>query len=165
MISEDIAFTIEHQGARTTGNEKLFLHLRRYADPEGIRKLCNVMITKDGYNNMIELGKDMKKDLDLLTSMYVCTYVHDMLSCTCICVHTYVYTYISLYAYIKPVLLCVLYIMLFKIMQLHSLYCIPFSLFSVLQIQNPLIFLLKCRLSHLQSLPLISSRPHPPIRY
>ena len=73
VISEDLAFTIEHQGARTTGNEKLFLHLRRYANPEGIRKLCIVMITKNGYDNMIELGRDMKKDLDLLTSMYVRT--------------------------------------------------------------------------------------------
>ena len=85
VISEDLAFTIEHQGARTTGNEKLFLHLQRYADPEGIRKLCDVMITKDGYNNMIELGKDMKKYLDLLTSTYI--HINDH---TCRCVPDYV---------------------------------------------------------------------------
>ena len=71
VISEDLTFTIERHCSRSTGNEKLFLHLRRDADPGSIRKLCDVMVRKKGYAMMNELGRDMRRELDLLTGMHV----------------------------------------------------------------------------------------------
>ena len=64
--------------SKSDGNEKLFLHLRRQADLNSIYKLCKVMMSKDGYQNMKRLGQEMKNYLDLLTSMYdMCVwYVH-----------------------------------------------------------------------------------------
>ena len=70
VISEDLAFTIKRH-CRSTGNEELFLHLRRDADPGSIHKLCDVMVRKKGYAMMNELGGDMRRELDLLTGMHV----------------------------------------------------------------------------------------------
>ena len=70
VISEDLAFTIKHH-CRSTGNEELFLHLGRNADLESIRKLCDVMVRKEGHAKMNELGRDMRRELDLLTGMHV----------------------------------------------------------------------------------------------
>ena len=78
VISERTAHIMENS-SKSDGNEKLFLHLRRQADPNSIYKLCKVMTSKDGYQNMIRLGQDMKNYLDLLTSMYdVCMYTYVM---------------------------------------------------------------------------------------
>ena len=71
MISKELSHNIKKQYV-DGGNEELFLHLQRNTGLKGIRKLCDVMMTKAGYDNMIELGQDMKKDLDLRT--YVCMY-------------------------------------------------------------------------------------------
>ena len=71
VISENLAFTIEHHCSRHTGNEKLFLYLRRQADPGSIRKLCDVMMREEGYKMMNKVGKDMARELDLLTGMQV----------------------------------------------------------------------------------------------
>ena len=71
VISEDLAFTIERHCSRSTGNDKLFLHLRRNADPGSIRKLCDVMVREEGYAMMNELGRDIRRELDLLTGMHV----------------------------------------------------------------------------------------------
>ena len=69
VISEDLAFTIKHH-CRSTGNEELFLHLRRYADPGSIRKLCDVMVRRKGYV-MNKLGRDIRRELDLFTGIHV----------------------------------------------------------------------------------------------
>ena len=82
VISEKLSHSIKNQ-CIGDGNEELFLYLQKNTSPKGIRKLCDVMMTKAGYDNMVELGQDMKKDLDLLTSTYVrindrtCRYVPD----------------------------------------------------------------------------------------
>ena len=68
VISEELAFTIKHH-CRSTGNEELFLHLGRNADPGSIRKLCDVMVREEGYAMMNELGRDMRRELDLHTGM------------------------------------------------------------------------------------------------
>ena len=66
VISEELVFTIKHH-CRSTGNEELFLHLRRNADLESIRKLCDVMVREEGYAMMNKLGRDIRRELDLLT--------------------------------------------------------------------------------------------------
>ena len=53
------------------GNQELFLYLRRQADPGSIRKLCDVMMREEGYAMMNKLGKDMARELDLLTGMQI----------------------------------------------------------------------------------------------
>ena len=73
VISEKLSHSIKNQCVGD-GNEELFLYLQKNIAPKGIRKLCDVMMSKAGYDNMIELGQDMKKDLDLLTSTDVCMY-------------------------------------------------------------------------------------------
>ena len=73
VISKELSHNIKKQYV-DGGNEELFLYLQRNTGLKGIRKLCDVMVTKAGYDNMIELGQDMKKDLDLLTSTYVRMY-------------------------------------------------------------------------------------------
>ena len=103
VISEDVAFLIKGC-SRSKGNEELFLHLQKHADQDSIPKLCHVMTNKDGYPNMILLGQDMNKDLDLLTSrcIHVNMYLHTCplsMSCTYsttgIVVNIYiVYTYV-----------------------------------------------------------------------
>ena len=71
VISEKLSHSIKNQCVGD-GNEELFLYLQKNTGPKGIRKLCDVMMSKAGYDNMVELGQDMKKDLDLLTSTYMC---------------------------------------------------------------------------------------------
>ena len=88
VISEDLAFTIERHCSRSTGNEKLFLHLRRNADPGSIRKLCDVMVREEGYAMMNELGRDIRRELDLLTGMHMY-----MLSCSSRCVYHFIASY------------------------------------------------------------------------
>ena len=70
VISEELAFTIK-QHCRSTGNGEIFLHLRRNADPGSIRKLCDVMVREEGYAMMNELGRDIRRKLDLVTGMHV----------------------------------------------------------------------------------------------
>ena len=84
VISKEVSHNIKKQYV-DGGNEELFLYLQKNTGPKGIRKLCDVMMSKAGYDNMVELGQDMKKDLDLLTSTYVC--IND---CTCHYVPDYV---------------------------------------------------------------------------
>ena len=67
VISKDVAHNIS-RCATDTGNEKLFLHLRNYANPDSISKLCDVMMGIAGYPRMSGLGRAMKEELDLLTS-------------------------------------------------------------------------------------------------
>ena len=67
VISEDVAHTVKHC-AIGRGNEELFLHLKNYADPDNISKLCDVMRSIAGYPRMSELGRAMKEELHLLTS-------------------------------------------------------------------------------------------------
>ena len=77
VISKELSHNIKKQHENQCvgdGNEELFLYLQRNTGPKGIRKLCDVMMSKAGYDNMVELGQDMKKDLDLLTSTYVRMY-------------------------------------------------------------------------------------------
>ena len=114
VISGRLSHSIKNQYVGD-GNQELFLYLRRHADLESIRNLCDVMDI-DGYPKMSKLGQDMKKYLYLLTSMYVCachrkhvckpfyvfvwcicTQVHastcsgcltgNMVACTCVCGH------------------------------------------------------------------------------
>ena len=69
VISGKLSHSIKDQYVGD-GNQELFLYLRRHADLEGIRNLCDVM-NIDGYPKMSKLGQDMKKYLYLLTSTYV----------------------------------------------------------------------------------------------
>ena len=69
VISERTAHIMENS-SKSDGNEKLFLHLQKQANPNSICKLCKVMTSKNGYQNMKRLGQKMKNYLDLLTSMY-----------------------------------------------------------------------------------------------
>ena len=41
----------------------LFLHMRDHGSLETVRRLCDVMIEKEGYPKMNSLGRDMKEDL------------------------------------------------------------------------------------------------------
>ena len=67
IISKDVAHAVEHHSIGE-GNEVLFVHLRKHASPDSISKLCDVMRSVSGYPRMIELGRAMKEELDLLTS-------------------------------------------------------------------------------------------------
>ena len=81
-ISGKLSHSIKNQYVGD-GNQELFLYLRRHADLEGIRNLCDVM-NIDGYPNMTKLGQDMKRYLYLLTSMYVLVIMYMYLyMCTC----------------------------------------------------------------------------------
>ena len=71
IISKDLAYTINHSSV-DRGNEVLFLHLRSYAGVNNIGKLCDVMISKDGYHSMQKLGQDMKEDLAKFTGKSIC---------------------------------------------------------------------------------------------
>ena len=78
VISDSIAHTVK-TCSTCEGNEELFLHLRRQADPISIYKLCKVLTSRNGYQNMIRLGQDMQDFLDLLTSMYdMCMYTYSV---------------------------------------------------------------------------------------
>ena len=71
IISKDLAYTINHSSV-DRGNEVLFLHLRSYAGVRNIGKLCDVMISKDGYHAMQKLGQDMKEDLAKFIGKSIC---------------------------------------------------------------------------------------------
>ena len=79
VIPSRLAHAIKHHCSEE-GTEELFLHFRENADPESINKLCDAMISKRGYANMIKLGEDMKKDL-ISKCVWVCVCV-----CVCVCV-------------------------------------------------------------------------------
>ena len=70
VISGKLSHVIKNQYVGD-GNQELFLYLRRQADPGSIRKLCDVMMREEGYAMMNKLGKDMARELDLLTGMQV----------------------------------------------------------------------------------------------
>ena len=70
VISGKLSHIIKNQYVGD-GNQELFLYLQRQADPGSIRKLCDVMVREEGYAMMNELGRDMRRELDLLTGMYV----------------------------------------------------------------------------------------------
>ena len=70
VISGKLSHVIKNQYI-SDGNQKLFLYLRRQADPGSIRKLCDVMVREEGHVMMNKLGRDMRRELDLLTGVYV----------------------------------------------------------------------------------------------
>ena len=70
VISGTLSHSIKNQYVGD-GNQELFLHLRRQADPKSIRKLCDVMVREEGYAMMNKLGKDMARELHQLKGMYV----------------------------------------------------------------------------------------------
>ena len=78
IISDTLAHTIKHTTVNS-GNEELLLYLRKYADVKSIGKLCDVMISKDGYRSMQKLGQDMKEDLAKFTGKSVCVWCTEYL--------------------------------------------------------------------------------------
>ena len=70
VISGQLSHSIKNQYV-DDGNQELFLYLRRQADPGSIRKLCDVMVREEGYAMMNKLGRDIRRELDLLTGMHV----------------------------------------------------------------------------------------------
>ena len=122
IISAQVSHTISHCDVGR-GNEVLFDHLKNHADPDSISKLCDVMRSIAGYPRMSELGRDMKEELDLLTSKSSCvemwsdpvldSRVYSTMHCgvcafmylftsipkltTCTCLHTH-YMYLSTYS-------------------------------------------------------------------
>ena len=101
VITGKLSHTIENQYVGD-GNEELFLYLRRQADPGSIRKLCDVMVREKSYRKMYKLGKDMERELDLLTGTYV---------------HVAIYMHVCVLFYCKSMYLCVLCVM-------YPLHCI-----------------------------------------
>ena len=85
VISGKLSHIIKNQYVGD-GNEELFLYLRRQADPGSIHKLCDVMVREEGYAMMNKVGKDMARELDLLTGMHVRTCYH---------IHACVYPFIA----------------------------------------------------------------------
>ena len=71
IISDTLAHTIK-QTTVSGGNEELLLYLRKKSDVKSIGKLCDIMISKDGYRVMQKLGQDMKEDLAKLTGKSIC---------------------------------------------------------------------------------------------
>ena len=71
IISGGVARIIKHCTIGR-GNAELLLHLKNYASPNSISKLCDVMRSIAGYPKMSELGRAMKEELDLLTSKCSC---------------------------------------------------------------------------------------------
>ena len=84
VISGRLSHSIKNQYVGD-GNQELFIYLRRHADLESIRNLCDVM-NIDGYPKMSKLGQDMKKYLYQVTSKYVLVIVtkyYYMHACMC----------------------------------------------------------------------------------
>ena len=73
IISDTLAHTIK-QTTVGRGNEELLLYLRKHVNAESIGKLCDVMISKDGYHVMQKLGRDMKEDLAKFTGKSICVW-------------------------------------------------------------------------------------------
>ena len=70
VISKELSHSIKNQYVGD-GNQELFLYLQRNADPGSIRKLCDVMVREESYFMMNELGRDIRRELDLLTGIHV----------------------------------------------------------------------------------------------
>ena len=62
VIPGDLCFELERTG-NDKATEMLFLHMRDHGSLETVRRLCDVMIGKEGYPKMNSLGRDMKEDL------------------------------------------------------------------------------------------------------
>ena len=62
VISPQCAHSIRQLSSQE-GTEEMFLYLRAHVDPENMNKLCDVMIGREGYPNMIQLGRDVKEEL------------------------------------------------------------------------------------------------------
>ena len=62
VIPDSVYNTIENS-APAEANEVLFVHLQSYSSPETLHKLCDVMHSMNGYNDMINLGRIMKECL------------------------------------------------------------------------------------------------------
>ena len=98
VIPGRLSHSIRNQCA-SDGNQQLFLYLQRQADPESICKLCNEMVRDKSYKNMNSLGRDMRRELDLLTGIHVHTYCY---------VALYVVQITSMCTYERMHVLCVL---------------------------------------------------------
>ena len=61
-ISPQCAHSIRQLSSQE-GTEEMFLYLRTHVDLENMNKLCDVMIGREGYPNMIQLGRDVKEEL------------------------------------------------------------------------------------------------------
>ena len=77
VIPGDLCFELERTG-NDKATEMLFLHMRDHGSLETVRSLCDVMIGKEGYPKMNNLGQDMKKDLQV---SYI--YADNMTTCVC----------------------------------------------------------------------------------
>ena len=62
VISPQCAHSIRQLSSQE-GTEVMFLYLRTHVDLENMNKLCDVMIGREGYPNMIQLGRDVKEEL------------------------------------------------------------------------------------------------------
>ena len=62
VISSQCAHSIRQLSSQE-GTEEMFLYLRTHIDLENMNKLCDVMIGREGYPNMIQLGRDIKEEL------------------------------------------------------------------------------------------------------
>ena len=62
VISPQCAHSIRQLSSQE-GTEEIFLYLRTHVDLENMNKLCDVMIGREGYPNMIQLGRDIKEEL------------------------------------------------------------------------------------------------------
>ena len=72
VIPGELAYTIE-KSYKGTGNELLFLHLQKHADPQSVHQLCKVMIDIKGYSNMQKLGQSMMDELK--STVFACKYI------------------------------------------------------------------------------------------
>ena len=62
VIPESLFFELKNT-SNDAATELLYLHMRDHGSLETVHRLCDVMIKKEGYPNMISLGQDMKEDL------------------------------------------------------------------------------------------------------
>ena len=62
VISPQFAHDIR-QFSSQKGTEEMFLYFRKHVDLKNMNKLCDVLIGREGYPYMIQLGRDMKEEL------------------------------------------------------------------------------------------------------
>ena len=62
VISPQCAHSIRQLSSKE-GTEEMFLYLRTHVNLKNMNKLCDVMISREGYPNMIQLGRDIKEEL------------------------------------------------------------------------------------------------------
>ena len=62
VIPDSVYNTIDNS-ALAEANGILFVHLQTNPSPETLHKLCDVMSSMNGYNDMMNLGRNMKECL------------------------------------------------------------------------------------------------------